>query len=71
MNTNRGTLIANPYQVILADGTQVVAWASGKKNKYATLRANVGGTWVTIGEWNWHVLEEYWNGPFPKRPLRT
>jgi hypothetical protein len=68
---NRATLITNPYKVVLADGSEVVAWAIGKRNKYATLRTKIGGSWVVLGEWAWHVLEAYWNDPLTQGgPLR-
>ena len=64
---NRGTLIRKPYRVILADGTETVGWASGKRNSYATMRANVHGTWITIGKWAWHVLERAYLKDSPLR----
>jgi len=56
-NLDRGELISKPYRVLLWNGREVEAWASGVQNNFATLCASFNGNWATLGEWPWHTLE--------------
>lgn len=54
---DREELISKPYRVLLWNGREVEAWASGVQNNFATLSASFGGNWGFLGKWSWSALE--------------
>ena len=53
---DREELTGQPYRVLLWNGREVEAWASGAQNNFATLCASFNGNWATLGEWPWSAL---------------